>query len=111
MERDLPVRLGGTIDRIDRKDGITRILDYKSGRDSLEINTLESLSEYDSDGNSAAFQTLLYSWIYQGGGDSGTIRPSLYPARAIYDDNFSDIFTIKNGELKGPVTDFNKYFR
>lgn len=101
------VKLGGTIDRIDRKDGVIRILDYKSGRDSLEISTLESLSEYDKEGNSAAFQTLLYSWIYQGSGYRGPLRPSLYPARAIYADNFSDIFTIKKGDHKGPLTDFN----
>jgi ATP-dependent helicase/DNAse subunit B len=37
------VVLGGKIDRIDRKDGVLRIVDYKTGRDELDFESLESL--------------------------------------------------------------------
>ncbi len=102
------VRIGGTIDRIDSKNKLFRILDYKSGKDSLEVDTLESLTSYNvQKRNSAAFQTLLYCWIYQNNSSARSLRPSLYPVRSIYDDSFSDIFIIKNGDEKGIIESFD----
>jgi len=102
------IRIGGTIDRIDSKNKLFRILDYKSGKDSLEIDTLESLTSYNvRKRNSAAFQTLLYCWLYQNNSQSCSLRPSLYPMRSIYDKSFSDVFVIKNGDVSGRVESFD----
>ena len=102
------VRLGGNIDRVDRSSGVYRILDYKSGADSVEITDLGSLFEYDfKERNSAAFQTLLYCELFIQNSGGIVLRPSLYPVRKIFSDDFSDIFTIKKGDGKGNLEDYD----
>ena len=60
-----PVRLKGKLDRIDEVDGITRIVDYKTGKVELrnvKINDWDDLiSNYDK---SKAFQLLCYSLLF-----------------------------------------------
>ncbi len=61
----LTVKLAGKIDRVDEKEGVTRILDYKTGADELKYTDLHAL--FDSSlkkRNKAAFQTWLYGIIY-----------------------------------------------
>lgn len=58
------VILGGKIDRVDRKDDLLRIIDYKTGKDELDFESLESLFARDGRRNKAAFQTLLYALMY-----------------------------------------------
>lgn len=72
---DGSVRIIGTADRIDRADGMLRIIDYKSGKveerdlrvDSLDIDLVEVKDKW--------FQVLLYAWLYAR--DSGTAEPCL----------------------------------
>ncbi|HCC71173.1 MAG TPA: hypothetical protein DEQ09_08495 [Bacteroidales bacterium] len=101
-------RLEGTIDRVDRHGRIYRILDYKSGTDSLEIKDMDSLFDYDAkDRNNAAFQTLLYCELFMQNDKIADLRPSLYPVRKIFNDNFFDTFVIKKGEYKGSVESYS----
>ncbi|MCD4768667.1 MAG: PD-(D/E)XK nuclease family protein, partial [Bacteroidales bacterium] len=101
--------LEGTIDRVDIIDGKIRILDYKSGRDNLDIRSLDELFEENGKyKNSAAFQTLVYCFIYLRNNPGTNLRPSLYPVRLIYDNSFSDIFNIKDGIGAGSLDDFSK---
>ncbi len=62
---DFPIILRGKLDRIDEFDGITRIIDYKTGkveRKNVEIVDWEVLSEeYQF---SKAFQLLCYSFMF-----------------------------------------------
>ncbi|WP_420320759.1 PD-(D/E)XK nuclease family protein [Flagellimonas sp.] len=62
---DFPVKLKGTIDRVDEFDGVTRIVDYKTGRvdsKNVKITDWEALiTDYDK---SKAFQLLCYSLMY-----------------------------------------------
>jgi len=105
MTREIP--LGGNIDRIDRSLGVHRILDYKSGADSVEIKDIDSLFDYgEKNRNSAAFQTLLYCELYMQNTEVNSLRPSLYPVRKIFDDDFSDIFSVKNGEGRGSLESY-----
>ncbi|GAF05222.1 inactivated superfamily I helicase [Saccharicrinis fermentans DSM 9555 = JCM 21142] len=58
--------LGGTIDRLDEKDGAVRVIDYKTGAGDEYFNKVEELflqSKHKS--KKAIFQTLLYSYILQ----------------------------------------------
>lgn len=60
-----PVKLKGTVDRIDEVNGVLRILDYKTGAVSskaLKINNWDLLTtDYDY---SKCFQVLIYAFIY-----------------------------------------------
>jgi len=103
------IRLGGTIDRVDIINGTYRILDYKSGADSVEIGDLDQLFDYEyANRNSAAFQTLLYCEIFLKESTDIDLRPSLYPMRNIFNDNFTDVFDIKKGEEAGKVDSYHK---
>ena len=101
-------KLEGTIDRVDLTGGVYRILDYKSGADGIDVNTLDQLFDYESGSrNSAAFQTLLYCELFLQNNPGVNLRPSLYPVRSIFSDKFSDIFNIKKGEDRGPVQSYS----
>jgi CRISPR/Cas system-associated exonuclease Cas4 (RecB family) len=58
------VTVSGKIDRIDRKGDVIRIIDYKTGKDQLDFESIESLFVRDGKRNKAAFQTLLYALLY-----------------------------------------------
>lgn len=64
---DIPVRIKGTVDRIETVDGELHIVDYKTGRvdpSNLRITDWASLSEDPK--KSKAFQVLCYAWLMQG---------------------------------------------
>ncbi|RIA11036.1 PD-(D/E)XK nuclease superfamily protein [Flavobacteriaceae bacterium MAR_2010_72] len=64
-ELDFPVRLKGTVDRIDEFNGVTRIIDYKSGKviqSQIEIVDWEDLlTDYTK--FSKSFQVLSYAYL------------------------------------------------
>jgi len=61
------ITLYGIIDRIDTKDNLTRIIDYKTGGDDLSVSSIENLFDSDKVKNTkkAIFQMLLYTLIYK----------------------------------------------
>ncbi len=63
---EFPVGLKGIADRIDQVEGITRIVDYKTGRVSkseLNLKTWEDLILDEK--NSKSFQVLFYAFLYR----------------------------------------------
>ncbi|MHA7942363.1 PD-(D/E)XK nuclease family protein [Formosa sp. 3Alg 14/1] len=64
-ELDFPVTIGGKVDRVDEYDGVTRIIDYKTGKVSqsqVEIINWEDLTT-DYDKYSKPFQILCYAFM------------------------------------------------
>ena len=60
---NVAINLGGRVDRIDIKENVLRITDYKTGGTSKSIKSLEELFASSKNRNSYAFQALLYSII------------------------------------------------
>ncbi len=59
------ILLKGTADRIDRKGGITRIVDYKTGKAGDKELELEDWEQLRLDSSLAkSFQLLMYAWLY-----------------------------------------------
>ncbi|MER3319588.1 MAG: PD-(D/E)XK nuclease family protein [Allomuricauda sp.] len=62
---DFPIKLKGTLDRVDEFDGTIRIIDYKTGKvevKNVKITDWETLiTDYDK---SKAFQLLCYAYLY-----------------------------------------------
>jgi hypothetical protein len=59
------IKLKGNIDRVDEKDGIVRMVDYKTGGDKIEFESLEELWRVHGDKqNKGALQTLLYALMF-----------------------------------------------
>ncbi|TLX73428.1 PD-(D/E)XK nuclease family protein [Labilibacter sediminis] len=58
------INIGGTIDRLDERDGKIRVIDYKTGNGDEYFNHIEELFlQTKHKSKKAIFQTLLYSYI------------------------------------------------
>ncbi len=80
--QDHSIVLHGIIDRIDRKNGITRIVDYKTGADVLRYTNLEDV--FDTNGNKqnkALIQTLFYTYVFEKANAEQWVEPNLYSIR------------------------------
>lgn len=76
------VRLLGIIDRVDSIQGKTRIVDYKTGKDSLAFKDFESLFSDDvKNHNKALVQTLFYTLVYEKSKNVGGVEPHLYTVK------------------------------
>lgn len=74
--------LHGIIDRVDLKNGVTRVVDYKTGRDQLSYSSLADLFDADSGKqNKALIQTLFYTYVYEQAKGITGMEPNLYLIR------------------------------
>ncbi|WP_131536373.1 PD-(D/E)XK nuclease family protein [Pedobacter nototheniae] len=81
------VKIFGYIDRVDVKDGITKIIDYKTGSDKLAFKDIDEL--FNSDGkhiNKALIQTLLYTYAYEQFSGKTCVEPNLYIVKTMNKD-------------------------
>lgn len=87
------IRLGGFIDRIDLRDGLIEIIDYKTGSTDLTISSIADLFDQSLvKRNKAAFQTLVYCFIWDSLNENSLpIYPSIYELKKI--------FQLKNSRL------------
>lgn len=95
--------IGGKIDRVDSKGDLLRIIDYKTGKDKLDFESVASLFAREEKRNKAAFQTLLYALLYNTNIKSNGARvvPGLINRMNLFEDTFQ--FGLKIG--KEYVTD------
>ncbi len=108
LDAAISVRLRGIIDRVDCKNGVFRVLDYKTGLDNTRFKSVEAL--FDSTAtqrNKAAFQTLFYSWLFQQQGlpaditrqdlasERVKVMPGLLNTRQIFEANFTPYFLLQ----------------
>ncbi|HYI76071.1 MAG TPA: PD-(D/E)XK nuclease family protein, partial [Chryseolinea sp.] len=90
--------ISGKIDRVDRKGDLIRVIDYKTGKDKLDFDSVASLFSRDSRRNKAAFQTLLYALLYKTNAPR-TLRkivPGLINRMNLFEDDFK--FGLKVGK-------------
>jgi ATP-dependent helicase/nuclease subunit B len=74
--------LHGIIDRVDLKNGLTRVVDYKTGRDELMFTSLEDIFNTESGKqNKALVQTLFYTYVYEQAKGITGMEPNLYLIR------------------------------
>jgi ATP-dependent helicase/DNAse subunit B len=89
------LKVGGIIDRIDRQGGKIRILDYKTGKENDKFLSVESLFDGSEKlRNDAAFQVLLYSYVYHRIHPEETIVPGLFFLRRSHALDFSSSITM-----------------
>jgi CRISPR/Cas system-associated exonuclease Cas4 (RecB family) len=84
------VVLGGTIDRVDRKENEVRVIDYKTGQDELDFRDVESLFSREGKRNKAAFQTMVYALIYKNNNLHASLRivPGLLNRKNLFEGDF-----------------------
>jgi len=95
------VKLQGIIDRIDEKGGKIRIVDYKTGSDTLEYmkNTENLFDATDSKFNKALIQTLFYTYIYEKRSGKTNVEPHLYTIRKLKEEG--SLFHSQKQPLEG----------
>lgn len=102
------VRIGGTIDRLDRKDGVLRILDYKTGQSPKTFTDVDALFSDEAQRASHIFQIFLYASILQGKNPDTEICPELLYIHKAAASNFES--GIPFGGKKGlKVTEFKPF--
>ena len=101
------VKISGIVDRVDKKNNLYRIIDYKTGGDTKRIKDIDSLfSDKRTERNDAVFQLFYYSLLLHNKlNDNLPIRPGLMNIREINNKNFN-INIIINNKL---VTSINEY--
>jgi len=107
VQADLQVKIGGTIDRLDRKDGILRILDYKTGGKSKNPPSIESLFTPDYERASHVFQIFLYASILQN--ETDILCPELLYIHKAAASDYTPGIGIGTFKEKQLVTDFKPF--
>ncbi|MCT4646704.1 MAG: PD-(D/E)XK nuclease family protein, partial [Carboxylicivirga sp.] len=101
----LSINIGGYIDRLENKDGILRVMDYKTGTGDPLIGTVSDLFDTDKHKkNKATFQTLLYSLILdETANEAQAIQPSVIWVRDVFKKSYDTKLFIKSGKEKLPI--------
>jgi len=106
--KERKVRIGGTIDRLDEKDGRVRVLDYKTGKVNPEFKGVGSLFQREHPSrNGMAFQTILYALVYRSTlKEEKTVIPALLFLRKIYREGFDT--RLINSNTKTPLVNVDE---
>ncbi|MDH5397804.1 MAG: PD-(D/E)XK nuclease family protein [Cyclobacteriaceae bacterium] len=110
--KQVKVNLGGVIDRVDEKDGVVRILDYKTGRDERRVPSLEGLFNAENNNrNKAAFQVMtyacLYHMLYPSAGRK--IQPGIFNKNDLFNEGFIPNIEMKSDKGYAAVEDFTPF--
>jgi ATP-dependent helicase/DNAse subunit B len=102
------VNLGGKIDRVDEMDNRIRIIDYKTGNDTLDYQNIEAIfSDKKTGQRSAVFQTFLYSKFYQDiKKPEMPVVPGVYSVKHLFDNSFE--YKIYNKETKSYINHYGE---
>jgi hypothetical protein len=105
------VNIKGFIDRVDEKNDVVRILDYKTGKRHLNFITIEDL--FDSslkERPKHVFQTFLYGLLYKQYSNGKQIFPGVFYMKESFKDEFTTAL-IQEIDKKNQVivTDFNSF--
>jgi hypothetical protein len=95
------IMAGGNIDRVDLKNGITRIVDYKTGITSDSVENLSDLFMDDREKDPDAWlQTLLYCEAYLSEVPGAKVRPSVYKLKLIPGEKVTDKLVLGDTEIE-----------
>ncbi len=106
------VYIGGRVDRVDRVEGVTRILDYKTGYvKSLKFTDIDELFERDiKEPKKEILQALIYLLLFVENNNVPDIKPVVYILRDLFKEKFEpDVIWSKHDfsfeELKNDLVD------
>jgi len=102
-------KIGGIIDRIDRKYGEIRVLDYKTGGIPKSPDSVEALFESSADRSNYIFQIFLYSIILHRKNPTLKIAPQILYIHKAAKNDYSAAVKIGSYKLKKEVDDMSEY--
>ena len=102
------IRIGGIIDRLDSKDGILRIVDYKTGGEPSGAADLQTLFTQAEKRPGYILQTFLYAAILTHR-QNMPVAPSLLYIHKAASATYSPVISIGKGRDKKEVLNFKEY--
>ena len=109
----MKVGMKGIIDRIERKNNVVRIVDYKTGQDSKSFLDIVSLFDRENKSrNKAVFQTFFYGLLFLEspiGYSDLPVQASLFNIRELFNEDFSPLIQQKNGRSGTEVYDIRPF--
>lgn len=103
------LRIGGTIDRLDSKEGMLRIVDYKTGGSPKSPVDVEQLFLPADDRPGYIFQTFLYATIVQRQHPGSRVAPALLYIHRAASDTYSPVIEMGPPRKKSPVDNIALY--
>jgi len=105
--RKLKLRVGGIIDRMDKKDETIRICDYKTGGKAESASFDKGLFKSDQKRNRHVFQTFLYAGIVKDQYPASMVKPELVYIHQAGKPDYSSDIVVKKSENSGAKTNVN----
>jgi len=105
--KDVDIRVNAIIDRIDEKDGLFRLVDYKTGSAEKSFNKLEDAFNPDiSNRKKIVLQMFLYGYIFKQVEKKPilNVAPAVYNLREMHNENFDPYLSIKIDKTKEIVS-------
>jgi CRISPR/Cas system-associated exonuclease Cas4 (RecB family) len=107
-DRIIALNTGGYADRIDIVNGVTRIVDYKTGAVATDIKSVSGLFEEDrSKDLDGWFQILLYCEAYINGRSGVPLLPSIYRIKSMTGKPIQAGLQFKQGRSVLVLDDYN----
>ncbi|MEG1617018.1 MAG: PD-(D/E)XK nuclease family protein [Bacteroidales bacterium] len=93
------VSLTGSIDRLDEKEGIVRVIDYKTGSGKLEFSSMKQLFDCEvKDRPKAVMQVQMYSMLYNEQQRPAKIEPNIFYLRSFFNNGNDTGIVFKPGK-------------
>lgn len=107
------VVLRGIIDRVDERNGVIRLIDYKSGADKKEFPDIPALFDRNSSKrNKAAMQTMFYGLLYQDTHpqNAAPLQPAIFNLKEVFSEGFNPYLQLKQPYKTGiELTDYRDH--
>lgn len=106
--KDIDVVFKGLIDRVDDYGGVTRIIDYKTGKVNPASLKIKSIDDFDLDTDKKeAFQLMFYQWLYKK--SKGDATKALHTGILSFPALKHGVMLMDNGLVDELAEDFEQY--
>jgi len=104
------INTGGSIDRVDFKDNIYQILDYKTGSADGVFSNVEDLFDITAKKRpKEILQIFIYTIAFMHQNKINTASPRIIRILKIFEKDYSSNIFIKNGKKASPLKDITNY--